>query len=171
MPTVGCELCEKVRSGVLGAEPLMLYELTSSAVFLEEHQIYRGYCLVVYKKHVEELFQLTEEERVQFCEDMNRVAEAVYAAFEPRKMNYELLGNKVPHLHWHVIPRYESDEIPEWPIWTLKYRRQTQSKPMIAPSEYERTKNLIMNQLAAVPSKSSPREGAMKSSSRRKEKT
>jgi len=149
----------------------MLRELTSSLVFLEQHQIYRGYCLVVCKRHVEELFQLTEEERVQFCEDMNRVAEAVYRALKPRKINYELLGNKVPHLHWHVIPRYESDQIPEWPIWTSKYRRQTQSKPTIAPSEYEKTKNLIMNQLATAPSRLSPYEGAMKSSSRRKEKT
>jgi len=149
----------------------MLRELTSSLVFLEQHQIYRGYCLVVCKKHVEELFQLTEKERVQFCEDMNRVAEAVYRALKPRKINYELLGNKVPHLHWHVIPRYESDQIPEWPIWTLKYRRQTQSKPTIAPSEYEKTKNLIMNQLAAVHSRSTPYEDAMKSSSRRKERT
>ncbi len=46
------------------------------------------------------------------------VAEAVFRAFGPRKLNYELLGNSVSHLHWHLIPRYADDPIPRLPLWS-----------------------------------------------------
>jgi diadenosine tetraphosphate (Ap4A) HIT family hydrolase len=45
------------------------------------------------------------------------VARAVARAFAPRKLNYELLGNTVPHLHWHVLPRYADDPNPLRPVW------------------------------------------------------
>jgi len=45
------------------------------------------------------------------------LAEAVYKAFLPRKLNYELLGNSEAHLHWHIFPRYQNDPIPQWPVW------------------------------------------------------
>jgi diadenosine tetraphosphate (Ap4A) HIT family hydrolase len=48
---------------------------------------------------------------------MLRVARAVDKAFSPRKMNYELLGNTVAHLHWHLFPRYEGDPNPNRPTW------------------------------------------------------
>ena len=38
-------------------------------------------------------------------------------AFRPRKLNYELLGNQVPHLHWHLFPRYESDPRHLQAVW------------------------------------------------------
>jgi diadenosine tetraphosphate (Ap4A) HIT family hydrolase len=48
---------------------------------------------------------------------MAHVAEAVFRAFAPRKLNYELLGNSVSHLHWHIFPRYDNDPNPQWPVW------------------------------------------------------
>jgi diadenosine tetraphosphate (Ap4A) HIT family hydrolase len=45
------------------------------------------------------------------------VAEAVFRAFSPRKLNCELLGNSVSHLHWHIFPRYDNDPDPTMPIW------------------------------------------------------
>jgi diadenosine tetraphosphate (Ap4A) HIT family hydrolase len=45
------------------------------------------------------------------------VARAIADAFGPRKMNYELLGNTVGHLHWHLLPRYDWDPNPTRPIW------------------------------------------------------
>ena len=50
-------------------------------------------------------------------EEMAEVAEAVNAAFQPRKLNVESLGNSVPHLHWWLTPRYETDIRPNGPIW------------------------------------------------------
>jgi diadenosine tetraphosphate (Ap4A) HIT family hydrolase len=48
---------------------------------------------------------------------MSLVAEAVFRAFTPRKLNYELLGNAVPHLHWHLFPRHSDDPHPRGPVW------------------------------------------------------
>jgi diadenosine tetraphosphate (Ap4A) HIT family hydrolase len=45
------------------------------------------------------------------------LARAVEQAFRPLKMNYELLGNQVPHLHWHVFPRYPDDPASLKPVW------------------------------------------------------
>jgi len=56
-------------------------------------------------------------ESTAYFQDMLRVARAVDRAFSPRKMNYELLGNSVEHLHWHVFPRYAGDPDPSRPTW------------------------------------------------------
>ena len=48
---------------------------------------------------------------------MAEVAAAVMATFRPRKLNYELLGNSCPHLHWWLTPRYATDARPIGPIW------------------------------------------------------
>jgi diadenosine tetraphosphate (Ap4A) HIT family hydrolase len=37
-------------------------------------------------------------------------------------MNYELLGNQVPHIHWHLIPRLADDPEPRWPVWRVSYQ-------------------------------------------------
>jgi diadenosine tetraphosphate (Ap4A) HIT family hydrolase len=40
-------------------------------------------------------------------------------------LNYELLGNGAPHLHWHLFPRYDTDPSPGWPVWSdPEFRRQ-----------------------------------------------
>jgi diadenosine tetraphosphate (Ap4A) HIT family hydrolase len=48
---------------------------------------------------------------------MSEVAGAVFEAFQPRKLNYEALGNGIPHLHWWLTPRYATDARPTGPIW------------------------------------------------------
>lgn len=56
---------------------------------------------------------------------MAEVGHAVVRAFEPRKLNYEALGNGTPHLHWHLIPRYANDPHPNGPVWeNLAFLRQ-----------------------------------------------
>jgi len=54
-------------------------------------------------------------------EELSRVAQALEAVFRPVKMNYELLGNQVPHIHWHVVPRLADDANPRWPVWTIPH--------------------------------------------------
>ena len=45
-----------------------------------------------------------------------RVARAIETAFAPIKLNYDVLGNSVPHLHTHIVPRYADDPRPGWPF-------------------------------------------------------
>lgn len=91
--------------------------LPASVVVLAVDQYYRGYTLVISRTHATELHELPEAESRQYLEDMRRTAAAVAAAFSPRKLNYELLGNTVAHLHWHLFPRYAWDENPTRPVW------------------------------------------------------
>lgn len=120
-----CVFCQRIMSGEFKNHPCKVADLQVSTAILSSNQICRGYCELVYNRgHVTELFRLSTEERRLFCEDLNRLAEAIYDALRPHKLNYELLGNSVPHLHWHLIPRYLDDNLdPHWPIWDKKYER------------------------------------------------
>ncbi|MFQ5869950.1 MAG: HIT family protein [Candidatus Zixiibacteriota bacterium] len=119
-----CVLCQKILSRELESHPRKVADLQVSTAILSSNQICRGYCELIYNRgHVTELFRLSTEERRLFCEDLNRLAEAIYDGLQPHKLNYELLGNSVPHLHWHLIPRYLDDNLdPHWPIWDKKYK-------------------------------------------------
>jgi diadenosine tetraphosphate (Ap4A) HIT family hydrolase len=66
---------------------------------------------------VNELHELPVDDRDAYLREMAAVAEAVFKAFEPRKLNYELLGNGAPHLHWHLFPRHADDPSPTGPVW------------------------------------------------------
>jgi diadenosine tetraphosphate (Ap4A) HIT family hydrolase len=120
-----CVLCEEVDPKFRRKHPLWIADLKVSTVFLANNQLCKGYVVLIYNKdHKTELFQLEKEDRISFLEDLNRVAEAVYDAYQPHKMNYELLGNVVPHLHWHIIPRQTSDPIElHWPIWGKDFKK------------------------------------------------
>jgi diadenosine tetraphosphate (Ap4A) HIT family hydrolase len=104
-------------SGARAASGLTIAELPTAMVVLSPDQYYRGYSLVVAKTHATELFHLEDNAGGEYFRDMLRVAKAISDAFAPMKMNYELLGNTVPHLHWHVVPRYDWDPNPKRPIW------------------------------------------------------
>jgi diadenosine tetraphosphate (Ap4A) HIT family hydrolase len=75
-----------------------------------------GYACVVARRHVEEPFQLPDDEMVAFWRESMAVARALSALFEPRKMNYEIHGNSIPHLHLHLYPRFSGDPFEGRPI-------------------------------------------------------
>jgi diadenosine tetraphosphate (Ap4A) HIT family hydrolase len=80
---------------------------------------------VLGKVCVPELHDLPVAVRDAHLQEMAEVAHALARAFQPRKMNYEALGNGTPHLHWHLIPRYETDPHPGGPVWEdLAFLRQ-----------------------------------------------
>jgi diadenosine tetraphosphate (Ap4A) HIT family hydrolase len=87
-------------------------------------QYYTGYCILIAKKHATELSQLEPIDRSAFLAEMAALAQALELAFSPRKLNYELLGNQVPHLHWHLFPRYESDPEKLQAVWLAIHRAE-----------------------------------------------
>jgi diadenosine tetraphosphate (Ap4A) HIT family hydrolase len=99
------------------ASPNFVATLASGPVLLQDDADFRGYCMLSFRRHATELFQLSDAERNHFMSDVNRVALAVWQVCRPSKLNYVILGNEVPHLHVHVIPRYPQDGWWGQPIW------------------------------------------------------
>ena len=81
--------------------------LEVSTLFLFKEQSHPGRCVVAYRDHVKELFELTETDRNDFMKDVCKVAAAIQKAFSPSKINYGAYSDKLPHLHFHIVPKYE----------------------------------------------------------------
>lgn len=113
-----CLLCRVIAEIEQGKNPYFVKEFNTGFAVLEWHQFFEGYTIFISKEHIEELHDLSSVKRALFLKEMGQVAEAVFRVFKPRKLNYELLGNQEPHLHWHLIPRYSTDpsQVPIWEI-------------------------------------------------------
>ena len=105
--------------GKWAAEPeLRIAELEHCYVSLNRDQFFAGYCFVFTRDHLIELFHLDPATRQGVMEEVNRVARVLAELFRPTKINYELLGNMVPHMHWHLVPRFTDDPLWPRPIWS-----------------------------------------------------
>jgi diadenosine tetraphosphate (Ap4A) HIT family hydrolase len=97
---------------------IFIATLEISTLFLFRDQRFRGYSILSFDLwDATRLDDLSEAEYTAFCQDLRLASRARRSAMQPDHMNYELLGNSNPHLHWHIIPRYRDD--PRWgrPIW------------------------------------------------------
>lgn len=83
-----------------------------SDAYLARRAPQRGYVFVVWRgRHVTEPMDLTDEEAVGYWREVLRVAGAVRSHFAARKVNYETLGNSIPHLHTHITARYAKGDV------------------------------------------------------------
>ena len=85
---------------------LPIADLRVSRAFLFKEQTYRGRCLVAYNGHVNDLNELSDEERNAFMADVAQVTRAMQKAFNPEKINYGAYSDKLSHLHFHLAPKY-----------------------------------------------------------------
>ena len=89
----------------------------NSDAYLQRAAVQRGYTLVIWRgRHVAEPTDLTIEEASGYWLEVLDVARALQKYYQPLKMNYEILGNSVPHLHTHLVPRYPEDPAPGRPF-------------------------------------------------------
>lgn len=115
-----CFVCNRIEMIKKGKNPYYVKELKTGYVVVGDVQRFRGYTLFLCKEHAEEIHFLEKEFRKEFLYEMSIVAEAVYNAFHPDKLNYELLGvGNAVHMHWHIFPRYEGDTPIKGPVWKL----------------------------------------------------
>lgn len=142
-----CLVCQRINLIKEDKNIFFVKELKTGYVVLADYQYFYGYTLFLAKKHTDELYKLNKTERDLFLKEMSIVAESVIKAFKPKKLNYELLGNSDSHLHWHLIPRYETDLKPDQPIWVIdkEIRRNEKSKP--SNQELETLKEKLLTQL------------------------
>jgi len=112
-----CPLCRDLAAGTApNAFRHVIADLAVSQLWLAANQSVPGYCVLVHHRHVREPYDLPTEERAAYFEDMTVAGHALEQAFGAVKMNFELLGNAVPHLHCHIKPRYYGDPAPGKPI-------------------------------------------------------
>lgn len=117
MTDVSCKACQRTWPR---AEHIIA-DLGLSKAYLHDDQFFTGWTVVVLQRHATELFHLAPTERIQLMEEVNRVAKALAQAYGARKINYELLGNQLPHIHWHIIPRLVNDPAPLEPVWRVPH--------------------------------------------------
>lgn len=88
-----------------------------SDAYLQKHGVVRGYTVVIWRgRHVAEPTELSEVEAAAYWRDLLQVTAAIERHCRPVKINLEMLGNTVPHLHTHIRPRYRDDPAPFGPL-------------------------------------------------------
>lgn len=97
-----CELC-KVDGGEL------IVKTDKLRVVLVDDANYPGFCRVIWNSHAKEMTDLAVEDRSALMQAVCKTEQAIRDVMAPQKINLASLGNMVPHLHWHVIPRYTDD--------------------------------------------------------------
>ena len=111
---MSCELCN------LALEPV--YRNDKFAVILVDDAAYPGFVRVIWHAHVKEMSDLAQADRLLLNEAVWKVEEVLRDVMQPAKINVASLGNVVPHLHWHVIPRFADDSHFPAPVWAAAAR-------------------------------------------------
>lgn len=91
-------------------------------VILADEPDYPGFCRVIWQHHVREMSDLAEAEQYLLMQVVWRVESALREILQPEKINLASLGNVVPHLHWHLIPRFADDRHFPQPVWASPSR-------------------------------------------------
>ncbi len=128
MKVVDCPLCH-----ILDNRPeCLIQEFEETYWILGEHQVYPGYTLVVAKNHYKELTSAPSAVRLKIFQELLIVHEHIEKLYSPDKMNLHSLGNRVPHLHWHLFPRYKTEADFLDPVWL---RVKSFQSHRLSPSE------------------------------------
>ena len=126
-----CPLCQTASQCDSRTHPLHITTLHNTHVILGDNQGCPGWCVCVLRDHVEHLDLLSIERQQAIFAEVATVARAIRtwstsnqtivsktATNAPPRINYECLGNVVPHIHWHIIPRHAAiDPEPLKPVW------------------------------------------------------
>jgi len=118
-----CELCVTDAGEILWQNELC-------RIVLVNDPDYPGYCRVILKRHVAEMTDLGKMGRPHFMAVVLAVEQALRQVMAPDKINLASLGNVVPHLHWHVIPRFRGDKHFPNSIWGAPQR---EGAPVVIP--------------------------------------
>lgn len=113
-----CELCAGAGGDLLWQDGFCRVVRVTDAA----GEAFPGFCRVVWHRHVAEMSSLTTEDARHVMDVVLATERVVRRVVHPDKINLASLGNLVPHLHWHVIPRWKDDSHFPAPIWTAAQR-------------------------------------------------
>ena len=119
-------------------------KLEASWVTMQEAAPVPGYVCLVSQTHAVDLHDLPAAAACAFMRDARRVSRAVACVTGAVKMNYEIHGNSIPHLHMHFFPRYRGDQFEGQPInpWLVV-------QPIYAPGQFERVRQAFIAELSS----------------------
>ncbi len=112
----GCELCEQ-DGGILVVKSALWRVIRAQDA--DHPAFYR----VIWNDHVAEWTDLAPEHRSMLMQTVAKVETVLRQALRPTKINLASLGNVVPHLHWHVIARFDWDARWPAPVWAPAQRQ------------------------------------------------
>jgi diadenosine tetraphosphate (Ap4A) HIT family hydrolase len=113
---VGCEMCAAGRPEADQYGVRILAGRYCDA-YLQRADVQHGYTVVIWRgRHVTEPTELNNAEAAGYWAEVLAVARALISVYRPLKMNYETLGNSLPHLHTHLVPRFTQDPNPGHPF-------------------------------------------------------
>jgi diadenosine tetraphosphate (Ap4A) HIT family hydrolase len=135
-----CALCNEDGGTVVLRNELL-------RVVLVDDADYPGFTRVIVNAHVREMTDLTPSLLTRVMSTVYAVEDALRAVLLPHKVNLASLGNQVPHLHWHVIPRYEDDAHFPQPVWGARQRESDPAaivaRRALLPRLAERIRNRV----------------------------
>jgi len=103
-----------------------------STLFLFREQSYYGRCIVAFRDHARELFELTPDELGVYARDLARAACAVQRAVSPDKINYGAFADKQGHLHVHLVPK-----VKDGLSWGGMFDMMPDPKQLLSAGEYD----------------------------------
>lgn len=122
-----CELCRQD-----GGE--LLFKDDFLRVIAVDDLHYPGFCRVILNRHAAEMTDLTPTEQQRLMSAVFAVERVLRQCCAPDKINLASFGNMVPHVHWHVIPRWRDDRTFPNPLWGEAMRLGTQRPAMDWPT-------------------------------------
>jgi diadenosine tetraphosphate (Ap4A) HIT family hydrolase len=100
-----CNYCSK--NEALNNLMIEIGQLRVSTLYLFREQTYRGRCIVALNEHETEFFHLSQDKQDAYMRDVAQAAAAIEKAFQPDKINYGAFGDTMPHVHFHIVPKYQ----------------------------------------------------------------
>ena len=128
---MGCFYCDEHHEG---REAIMFKvgEMKAGVLYLFKDQAHKGRCALALKAHKKELCECTDQERADFAEDLAKASGAIKELWGCTKLNLGSFGDTNPHLHFHIVPKYEGGE-----EWGGTFEMNS-GRTMLTDAEYEK---------------------------------
>ena len=141
MTHAACPLCESDGG-------LLVFRNEDLRIIQASEAGFPAFYRVVWNRHVAEFSDLSPTERQICMHAVAKVEQVLRSALQPTKINLAALGNMVPHLHWHVIARFEWDSHFPVPVWGAAQRTVDEEKTAAIASQCHDINALIAQAMA-----------------------
>lgn len=114
-----CPLCQHTGGKLLWENSQLRVVLVNEG---SSGQDYPGFTRVIWQQHVAEMSDLSQPDQILLMQTVFWIERVMREQLSPDKINLASLGNQVPHLHWHIIPRWHTDSHFPNPVWASPVR-------------------------------------------------